>query len=1495
MKFKRRIAQWFALTLLIGSAHYAASYTLDGAAWPNAATVIHMDLPSSGDVWQSAFAEAVAEWNAATPFQFTLVTSSFTDPCESPDGREPRNGVVFAADVCGVEYGPYSLAVTSSWSTDEGRTKLQSGIWYNTAYQWDVYNGPSQGPGYEGIFDFRRATLHELGHVLGLGHEEDVPAIMARVIGDIEQPTADDVAGAEAIYLAPRISRLSPDPVQGSNASQPFTITGERFAADASVTLRDLSTGEVFPNRAMSSSSSSEIVINPNFTDAAATWSVEVINGNGRSSGQVTFDVLDPSLSGSDLVVEDMQIVPSQVGAGTLAEVRLTIRNQGNVAAGAQTSNLRMASSSTNVTVDDPLLVGMNLPEIPAGAALNVTQQVFIPDVPAGDYYVWVILDINSTAGQINESNDRANVRVTVDGSAATPTDLIVENLQVTPAGGLPGDTATVNFRVRNLGGITSQPQTTNLRLSASASNVTVADPLLVSLTDLPTLPGGSGIDVSTTVTVPAVSPGDYYLWITLDVNSTAGQADETNDQASTPFAVTQAPGGDTASFAWPLGNGTFPPFVTQDYTCRGTPDCYSNTRYHSALDLRAQSPTRVNAAADGVVRKVCVYDGVANDPDSPCYAGQSGDPLGTVIVLQHAPNLYSLYAHLSNVDGISVGQTVTRGQQIALSGNTGAPGTPYHLHFEIKDNDALLQTNVYTLDHPNGYGYADPWEHITTTRIAPTPVRVVNPTGLNVRRGPSVLYNVFTELVAGQEFVAFARYEEAGDTWYRIHLPCDHANSCAGWIAGTYAGVTYSEEAAASAQVLVANPPRSGRPLHSTPNGPIIDQIFSDQRFVPTASAPGAGCAAEWYEIYTPAATGATTAWVCSDDVLPVGGTTDTDNDGVANQADNCPFTPNPDQLDTDLDGVGNACDEDDDNDGVPDELDAFPLDPDEWSDADGDGIGDEADPDDNNDGIPDFDEQALAERFKPVILLSSPGDNGLGVDLNGIEGCNYRDYAPMALHNLLTREDEGIEPIIHTADVDFGLTETNLDYLGVFNSPGGYVDFRPIHSDLSTSLEEGYCQLDVTPTIYYKTFYDRERAFPYAVQYWFFYFQNNWSNDHAGDWETVTVFLDENRNPREATYSTHLEANRYRWEYPVFHPRRPEDVEIYAGTDRPLVYVSNGGHGSYAHSGETVFRTGTDNHLGDFNTLTEIQLVRIPVNDRGTTWPHYTGRWGQSQLPLGGTSPQGPLFRRDASTAADRNIGFNPPMDAECNVRDGGVLIMGENQAGPWEWAARYRTGWNRDNPLCVPGVTPLTPLNRAVVTSPTLRWQHIGGADSYVLHVREDSSQARVISREVDAAGSCENGVCTFRPLLPYEAGRTFQWWVRASAGDISGPWSTVRTFSFDTLADDGDGDGIPDAADNCPAIANQDQANTDGDSQGNACDEDDDNDGLSDDAENNIYGTDPYISDTDGDGLNDGVEVHRNLNPLDPSDGATPMCGGGERVLKQSGLGHKLVCK
>lgn len=78
-------------------------------------------------------------------------------------------------------------------------------------------------------------------------------------------------------------------------------------------------------------------------------------------------------------------------------------------------------------------------------------------------------------------------------------------------------------------------------------------------------------------------------------------------------------------------------------------------------------------------------------------------------------------------------------------------------------------------------------------------------------------------------------------------------------------------------------------------------------------------------------------------------------------------------------------------------------------------------------------------------------------------------------------------------------------------------------------------------------------------------------------------------------------------------------------------------------------------------------------------------------------------------------------------------------------------------------------------------------------------------------------------------------------------------------IDVCIVDSDGDGIEDAADNCPAISNPLQEDADSDGAGDVCDVDDDNDTVTDDDEINTYATDPFNPDTDADGANDGIEV------------------------------------
>jgi len=132
---------------------------------------------------------------------------------------------------------------------------------------------------------------------------------------------------------------------------------------------------------------------------------------------------------------------------------------------------------------------------------------------------------------------------------------------------------------------------------------------------------------------------------------------------AVTAASVTQAKAAAKATWVDPVKKYT----LSASFNQAGT--MWSST--HSGQDFAVASGTAVVAAHGGTVVKA----GGNGAGDGSAY--------GNAIVIKHSNGTYSQYAHLSKIE-VKVGQAVTTGQRIALSGNTGNSSGP-HLHFEIR------------------------------------------------------------------------------------------------------------------------------------------------------------------------------------------------------------------------------------------------------------------------------------------------------------------------------------------------------------------------------------------------------------------------------------------------------------------------------------------------------------------------------------------------------------------------------------------------------------------------------------------------------------------------------------------------------------------------------------------------------------------------------------------------------------------------------------------
>ncbi|HEU5431120.1 MAG TPA: Vps62-related protein [Thermomicrobiales bacterium] len=138
-------------------------------------------------------------------------------------------------------------------------------------------------------------------------------------------------------------------------------------------------------------------------------------------------------------------------------------------------------------------------------------------------------------------------------------------------------------------------------------------------------------------------------------------------------------------------------------------------------------------------------------------------------------------------------------------------------------------------------------------------------------------------------------------------------------------------------------------------------------------------------------------------------------------------------------------------------------------------------------------------------------------------------------------------------------------------------------------------------------------------AVQYWFFYYFNDFNNLHEGDWEMIQLFFDADsvaqalrQEPVSVAFAQHDGGEIADWNDPKLEKE---------GT-HPVTFPSRGSHASYYGPaiwlgwGEQRSGFGCDDTTGpSFRVAPEVRLIQGDITGAADprAWATFAGRWGE------------------------------------------------------------------------------------------------------------------------------------------------------------------------------------------------------------------------------------------------------------------------------------------
>ena len=265
----------------------------------------------------------------------------------------------------------------------------------------------------------------------------------------------------------------------------------------------------------------------------------------------------------------------------------------------------------------------------------------------------------------------------------------------------------------------------------------------------------------------------------------------------------------------------------------------------------------------------------------------------------------------------------------------------------------------------------------------------------------------------------------------------------------------------------------------------------------------------------------------------------------------------------------------------------------------------------------------QELATRFAPIIILQR---QDFPCDTEG------EPYLPAPVDVVFGDDEVVLRQGPHQEPVESPVENANLfalsddfatDFPGKPRTPG---------CDYETHFKA--VMGDRQPVIYASIVTEDGQA-GIALQYWFFYYFNDFNNLHEGDWEMIQLRFDADsveealaEEPLQVAFAQHSGGETADWDAPKLERE---------GT-RPVVYASSGSHASYFGPGlwlgwgENGSGLGCDVTNGDPVRIDpNVRLIPATISgkDDPFAWVTFRGHWGERETWVY-DGPTGPALKR-------------------------------------------------------------------------------------------------------------------------------------------------------------------------------------------------------------------------------------------------------------------------